>query len=86
MRPGVTGLAQVNGRNSIPWSRRLALDVEYVDNYSLWLDVKILALTTVVWFTGHGLVLDRNPQEADDLPRGERVEGTTHDSSVSGEL
>lgn len=44
-RPGVTGWAQVNGRNAISWEDKFKLDVWYVDNQSLWLDVKILFLT-----------------------------------------
>ena len=44
-RPGVTGWAQVNGRNAISWEDKFALDVWYVDNQSLWLDIKILWLT-----------------------------------------
>lgn len=53
-RPGITGLAQVSGREDIPFSRRLSLDVWYVDNWSLWLDLKILfkTLTCVVTATG----------------------------------
>ena len=47
MKPGITGWAQVNGRNAISWEEKFALDVWYVDNWSLWLDIKILALT--VW-------------------------------------
>lgn len=47
VKPGITGWAQVNGRNSLPWEDRLALDVWYVDHRSLWLDLKILMLT--VW-------------------------------------
>ncbi|HHJ98668.1 MAG TPA: sugar transferase [Actinobacteria bacterium] len=47
VRPGITGLAQVSGRNAILWEERLALDVWYVGNRSLWLDLKILAMT--VW-------------------------------------
>ena len=47
VRPGITGWAQVNGRNAITWEEKFALDVWYVDNWSLWLDAKILALT--VW-------------------------------------
>ncbi len=43
--PGITGWAQVNGRNALTWEDKFALDVWYVDNYSLWLDVKILLLT-----------------------------------------
>lgn len=45
MRPGITGLAQVNGRNAISWSERFKLDVTYVDTYSLLLDIKILFMT-----------------------------------------
>jgi sugar transferase EpsL len=46
VRPGITGWAQVNGRNSLSWDQRLELDVWYVDHRSLWLDVRILARTT----------------------------------------
>jgi len=45
VRPGVTGWAQVNGRNAIEWTEKFALDVWYVDHRSLWLDLKILLLT-----------------------------------------
>jgi sugar transferase EpsL len=47
VRPGLTGWAQVNGRNAISWEQKFKLDVWYVDNQSLWLDLKILAIT--VW-------------------------------------
>jgi len=45
VRPGVTGWAQVNGRNAISWEQKFAYDVWYVDNLSFWLDLKILRLT-----------------------------------------
>jgi sugar transferase EpsL len=45
VKPGITGWAQVNGRNAISWERRFELDVWYVDHQSLWLDLKILCLT-----------------------------------------
>ena len=45
VKPGVTGWAQVNGRNTITWSEKFDLDVWYVDNQSIWLDIKILWLT-----------------------------------------
>ncbi len=45
--PGITGWAQVNGRNAITWKQKFALDLWYVDHWSLWLDLKIIALT--VW-------------------------------------
>jgi sugar transferase EpsL len=47
VRPGLTGWAQINGRNALPWPERFDLDVWYVENRSLWLDVRILART--VW-------------------------------------
>lgn len=47
VRPGITGWAQINGRNALSWEEKFELDVWYVDNRSLWLDIKILFLT--VW-------------------------------------
>ena len=47
VRPGVSGWAQVNGRNALSWERKFELDVWYVDHVSLWLDLKIIALT--IW-------------------------------------
>ena len=45
IKPGITGWAQINGRNTISWEEKFKLDVWYVDNSSLWLDIKILFLT-----------------------------------------
>lgn len=45
VRPGITGWAQVNGRNAISWDEKFSLDIWYVDNRSLWLDLKIIWLT-----------------------------------------
>lgn len=45
VKPGITGWAQINGRNAISWEEKFKLDVWYVENRSLWLDVKILFLT-----------------------------------------
>jgi sugar transferase EpsL len=47
VKPGITGWAQVNGRNGLPWEDRFEMDVWYVDHWSLWLDLKIIFLT--VW-------------------------------------
>ncbi len=55
VRPGITGWAQVNGRNAISWEERLALDVWYVDHRSLWLDLKILAMTMSRVFRRSGI-------------------------------
>ena len=47
VRPGITGWAQVNGRNSITWTKKFELDVWYVDHVSLWLDIKIIWMTVI---------------------------------------
>ena len=55
VRPGITGWAQVNGRNAISWEEKFKLDVWYVDNQSLWLDVKILVMTVAKVFKREGI-------------------------------
>ena len=55
VKPGITGWAQVNGRASLPWSERIELDLWYVEHQSLWLDLRILARTLAMVFTGQGL-------------------------------
>jgi lipopolysaccharide/colanic/teichoic acid biosynthesis glycosyltransferase len=55
VKPGITGWAQVNGRTSLPWPERIELDVWYVENRSLRLDLRILARTARMLATGHGL-------------------------------
>ena len=55
VKPGITGWAQINGRASLPWPERIELDVWYVDNRSLRLDLRILAKTARMLATGHGL-------------------------------
>ena len=76
VRPGITGLAQVSGRNELSWDERFALDVWYVDNHSLWLDLKILAMTiwkvvrrTGVSSPGHATM----PEFAGAVPRDKEV-------------
>lgn len=58
VRPGVTGWAQVNGRNAICWEQKFALDVWYVDNRSLWLDLRILCLTVKKVFVREGIAAE----------------------------
>jgi len=53
--PGITGYAQVMGRNELTWDERIALDVEYVRNFSIWLDAKILLMTIATILSGTGL-------------------------------
>ena len=58
VRPGITGWAQVNGRNSLSWEEKFKLDVWYVDHRSLWLDVKILWLTVRKVLVREGISAD----------------------------
>ena len=55
VRPGLTGWAQVNGRNALSWEDRFRLDVWYVDNRSFWLDLKILWMTVQAVFSREGI-------------------------------
>jgi lipopolysaccharide/colanic/teichoic acid biosynthesis glycosyltransferase len=58
VRPGITGWAQVNGRNALTWNEKFALDIWYVDNQSFWLDIGILVRTTVKVFAREGISAD----------------------------
>ena len=58
VRPGITGWAQVNGRNTISWEQKFEYDVWYVENRSLWLDFKILLLTVKKVFVSEGISQD----------------------------
>jgi lipopolysaccharide/colanic/teichoic acid biosynthesis glycosyltransferase len=51
IKPGITGWAQINGRNAISWQQKFELDIWYIDNQSFWLDIKILLLTVKKVFT-----------------------------------
>lgn len=55
VRPGLTGWAQVNGRNALTWDEKFRLDVWYVDNRTLWLDLKIIARTVLAVLTRKGI-------------------------------
>jgi lipopolysaccharide/colanic/teichoic acid biosynthesis glycosyltransferase len=55
MRPGLTGLAQVQGRNSLPWAERIQFDISYVENYSLWMDFRIIVRTIPVVLQCNGI-------------------------------
>lgn len=55
VKPGITGWAQVNGRNAISWEEKFQLDIWYIDNWSLWLDVRILVLTVIKVFKREGI-------------------------------
>jgi lipopolysaccharide/colanic/teichoic acid biosynthesis glycosyltransferase len=72
VRPGLTGLAQVNGRNAISWKERLDYDVYYVDHVSLWLDIKIVVKTILV-------VLQRRGVEYQGKVIDGRFKGNNHE-------
>jgi lipopolysaccharide/colanic/teichoic acid biosynthesis glycosyltransferase len=59
VRPGITGWAQISGRNELTWDERIQLDVEYIENWSFALDMRILIRTAVVVLTGRGAGLPR---------------------------
>ncbi len=77
-RPGITGLAQVAGRASIPWSQRIALDVEYVERWSLGLDLRIALRTLLVVLRRDGTYrgdtggFDLPAREEEDAPSARR--------------
>ncbi|MGB3273763.1 MAG: sugar transferase [Xanthobacteraceae bacterium] len=58
MRPGMTGWAQVNGRNALSWEDKFRLDIWYVDNQSFWLDMKIIVLTVAKVLSRSGIAAD----------------------------
>lgn len=60
VRPGLTGLAQVSGRNFLDWDKRLQKDAEYVRNLSFWMDLKILWMTVAVVFKRENVAVDTN--------------------------
>lgn len=63
VRPGLSGLAQVSGRNFLGWDKRLAKDVEYVENISFWLDVKIIFMTIKQVFAHEDIAVDTRTVE-----------------------
>ena len=58
VKPGITGWAQVNGRNAISWEEKFRLDVDYVDKQSFWLDCKILCMTFLNVIQRNGISAD----------------------------
>lgn len=73
VRPGVTGLAQVSGRNALGWDEKLELDAQYVEKLSFALDVSILLKTVAKVFRGSDVILDDNMQTFDEHRTGIRL-------------
>ncbi|MBI3248527.1 MAG: sugar transferase [Deltaproteobacteria bacterium] len=70
VKPGITGLAAISGRNSNPWEQRRELDVQYVENYSLGLDLKILLRTIPVVLFGRGVYMSPETIQRPSESRG----------------
>ena len=78
VRPGLTGWAQVNGRNAISWKEKFSKDVEYVDNITFWMDVRVVLLTVkkifvrdgIEFVEGHQSVLDYLKESKDNKGEG----------------
>ena len=70
VKPGITGWAQINGRNAISWDEKFDLDLWYVENQSIWLDIKILWMTVKKVITRDGI----SPDGADIMPRFDKDE------------
>lgn len=60
MRPGITGWAQVNGRNDLTWGEKIEFDIEYIENYSWWFDIKILFGTVAVVLKQDGIAFTKD--------------------------
>lgn len=58
VKPGITGWAQINGRNLVDWEKRFELDVWYVDHFNFWLDLRILAMTALKALRAEGITQD----------------------------
>ncbi|MFC2030407.1 sugar transferase [Chloroflexota bacterium] len=78
MKPGITSLAQVSGRNTLPWRERTALEVEYVDRFSLWLDLQVAWRTVGVVLRGEGANNPTPPEEPGPGPSGSGQGVTNH--------
>ncbi len=81
MRPGITGWAQVNGRNDLSWTEKMVYDVEYIEKFSLWFDIKILFKTVAVVlkmdgieFKKHDSIINAKPTKAEVEEHKEKVE------------
>ena len=79
MRPGVTGWAQVNGRNNLTWTEKIEFDLEYIEKFSLWMDIKILFRTVLVVLKQEGIAFTK----ADAVINAQTSESAAQKDTVS---
>ena len=60
MKPGITGLTQLTVRNSVPWEERIPIDIKYVENFNIWIDIKILLQTFLKIFKKESIYTHNN--------------------------
>ena len=72
VRPGITGWAQINGRNAIDWDTKLKLDVWYVDHWSIWLDLRILWVTVIKVIRREGISAQGHATASEFTGSGDR--------------
>jgi sugar transferase EpsL len=84
VKPGITGWAQVNGRNAITWEQKFKYDVWYVDHLSLWLDLKIIALT--IWKILKREGINQPGQATAQEFIGTHVENTSRDLKIKSKI
>jgi lipopolysaccharide/colanic/teichoic acid biosynthesis glycosyltransferase len=63
MKPGITSWAAINGRNKLTWKERIEYDIYYVDNWSMWLDIKIIIKTVIFVIKGEGLYAEEGRKD-----------------------
>ncbi len=78
VRPGLTGLAQVSGRNALTWAKRFELDNEYIDHLTLWMDIKVLFMTVAKVFKHEGVEFNEGHQSIFDYFEEKREYETTN--------
>ncbi len=82
VRPGLTGLAQCSGRNNLSWEEKFAYDVEYVDNVSFWLDVKIIFKTALSVLKREGIGQGEQQPVSLHIERAEKEQNQTKTTKV----
>jgi len=83
VKPGITGWALIHGRHEVKWSERIEMDIWYIGNFSLWLDLKVLLKTLEVITLRKGLRMDMAASEVEDFEKGGSSDRRPEDSIES---